>query len=644
MIGRLLGGRYQIEQAVGGGGMSVVYRALDTVLGRRVAVKVLRSQFGDDADFIRRFRREAQAAASLSHPNIVNIFDVGTDGDDHFIVMEYVEGHTLKEWIQQRGPLPVEEVVEIGRQVCAALAHAHDRGIVHRDIKPHNILITDARVVKVTDFGIARAITANTITYAGSVIGSVHYFSPEQARGEMTDIKSDIYSLGVVLYEMVTGHLPFSGDSPISVALKHVREPLVEPRQLIPGIPQSMENVILRAMAKNPLDRYDSVREMAADLDVVLELKDVPKFVPQHGDGQSEETRLYTPVSGAENSADRKAADEAAKPRRRGWSYVKRAALWTLAVLLVMAVLGVGAYYAFTTWMRVPDVTMPNVVGKPYADAVAQLTQSGFSQNNIQRVDMPSNAVPPGAVFKQDPDAGITVKANRSITLWVSIGQETVAMPAVENMPLSQAKQLLKQNGIPDSQIAVNYEYSDQPKDTVIRQYPREEVAVVPGKDQVQLVVSQGPQLVTVPNVVGSTEQDARQQLTAAGLTVGKVQTQPDYKAPSGVVIQQAPYKPGDQVPKGRAVDLWVSSGYPQDAKTAVFPVAVAIPPGHPPVQVKIVVTDAREANQTVVSETTSVSKVYPVQVVLSPDTGADIKWYVDGQQQGEKVIPYNGT
>lgn len=401
-----------------------------------------------------------------------------------------------------------------------------------------------------------------------------------------------------------------------------------------------MENVILRAMAKNPLDRYDSVREMAADLDVVLELKDVPKFVPQHGDGQSEETRLYTPVSGAENSAGRKAADEAAKPRRRGWSYVKQAALWTLAVLLVMAVLGVGAYYAFTTWMRVPDVTMPNVVGKPYADAVAQLTQSGFSQNNIQRVDMPSNAVPPGAVFKQDPDAGITVKTNRSITLWVSIGQETVAMPAVENMPLSQAKQLLKQNGIPDSQIAVNYEYSDQPKDTVIRQYPREEVAVVPGKDQVQLVVSQGPQLVTVPNVVGSTEQDARQQLTAAGLTVGKVQTQPDYKAPSGVVIQQAPYKPGDQVPKGRAVDLWVSSGYPQDAKTAVFPVAVAIPPGHPPVQVKIVVTDAREANQTVVSETTSVSKVYPVQVVLSPDTGADIKWYVDGQQQGEKSDP----
>ncbi|MDI3257168.1 MAG: Stk1 family PASTA domain-containing Ser/Thr kinase [Kyrpidia sp.] len=642
MIGRLLGGRYQIEQAVGGGGMSVVYRALDTVLGRRVAVKVLRSQFGDDADFIRRFRREAQAAASLSHPNIVNIYDVGTDGDDHFIVMEYVEGRTLKEWIQQRGALPVAEVVDIGKQVCAALAHAHERGIVHRDIKPHNILITDSHLVKVTDFGIARAVTANTITYAGTVIGSVHYFSPEQARGEMTDIKSDIYSLGVVLYEMVTGHLPFSGDSPISVALKHVREPLVEPRQINPAVPQSMENVILRAMAKNPLDRYDSVQDMASDLDRVQEFPDVPKFVPKYGDAGSQETRLYTPVSGSAGGAEAKNGEHVAQGGRRGWRMLKRAVLWTAAVVLVVAVVSTAAYYIFTTVMRVPDVAMPDVTGKPFTDAVNQLVQSGFSRDNIQRVDMPSNAVAPGAVFKQDPPAGTTVKSSRPITLWVSIGQETVAMPAVENMTLDQAKRLLAQNGIPGSQVTVTYEYSDQPKDTVIRQYPREEVAVVPGKDPVQLVVSQGPQLVTVPDVVGGTEQDARQQLAGAGLTVGKVQTQPDYKAPSGTVIQQAPYKPGDQVPKGRAVDLWVSSGYPQDAKMAVFPVVVTVPPGHAPVQVKITVTDARGPDQTVVSETTSGSKVYPVQVVVSPSANADIKWYVDGQPQGEKVIPYN--
>lgn len=626
--------------------MSIVYRALDQVLGRYVAVKVLKSQFGDDADFIRRFRREAQAAASLSHPNIVNIYDVGTDGNDHFIVMEYVEGRTLKEWIQERGPLPVEEAIAIAKQVCAALAHAHERGIVHRDVKPHNILITDSHHVKVTDFGIARAVTANTITYAGSVIGSVHYFSPEQARGEMTDIKSDIYSLGVVLYEMVTGHLPFSGDSPISIALKHVREPLVEPRQLNAAIPQSVENVILRAMAKNPLDRYDSVGDMAADLDRALENPDVPKFVPKYGSPPTpQDTGPYTLRASADEGEAGKAEGEKRDRRneKSGWRLLKRVSLWAAAILAVVAVGIAAAYFLFTSVFRVPDVLVPDVKGKPFNEAVNLLVQSGFQRENIQRVDMPNNDVPLGAVFKQDPEAGTTVKANRQITLWVSVGRETVAMPAVENLSLEQAKRLLAQNGIPESEVTVNYEYSDLPKDTVIRQYPREEVALVPGKDKVQLVVSRGPQFVTVPDVVGSTEQDARKKLADAGLVVGKVQTQPDYKVPSGVVIQQAPYKAGDQVPKGRTVDLWVSSGYPQDARVMVYNVTVDLQPGHAPVQVKITVTDARGTDQTVVSETVAASKTYPVQVVLRPGTMGDIKWYIDGQLAGEKVVPYGG-
>lgn len=625
--------------------MSVVYRALDRVLGRHVAVKVLRSQFGGDADFIRRFRREAQAAASLSHPNIVNIYDVGTDGDDHFIVMEYIEGRTLKEWIQREGPLPVERAVEIAKQVCAALAHAHERGIVHRDVKPHNILISASGAVKVTDFGIARAVTANTITYAGSVIGSVHYFSPEQARGEMTDIKSDIYSLGVVLYEMVTGHLPFSGDSPISVALKHVREPLVEPRQLNPAIPQSVENVILRAMAKNPLDRYHTVQEMAADLDRALLFPNVPKFVPRFVESPvGEDTAILTPKGGLPSSSDTpRGGGEPDGGRRKGWILLKRLSLWGAAALLVLVLASATAYFLFTSVFRVPDVRMPDVTRQPYDQAVQVLVQSGFRRENIQRVDMPNNDVPPGAVFRQDPEAGTTVKANRPVTLWVSVGKETVSMPAVENMPLDRAKRLLAQNGIPESALTISYEYSDQPKDTVIRQYPKEEVPLVPGKDKVQLVVSRGPEMVSVPDVVGLTEEQARQKLAEAQLAVGKVQNKPDYKTPAGVVVQQAPYKPGDQAPKGRAVDLWVSSGYPKDARILVYNVRVQLDPGRPPAQVRITVTDARGTDQTAVSETVSGSKTYPVQVVLQPGTLGDIKWYVDGQLRGEKVIPYNG-
>lgn len=272
MEGKRLSGRYEILNRIGGGGMAVVYKAKDMSLHRNVAVKILSESLSNDSEFIRRFSREAQAAASLSHPNIVNVYDVGRDGYTHFIVMELVEGPTLKQYIQEQGPLSVEEAAEIAIQICDGLSNAHENGIVHRDIKPHNILLGSNGRVKVTDFGIARAASSSTITQTGSVMGSVHYFSPEQARGGVVTEKSDIYSLGIVLYEMLTGQIPFDGDSAIAIALQHLQEPVVDPRSINPEIPDNIVKILLRALEKDPEMRYTSVRAMMQDIRYALQM------------------------------------------------------------------------------------------------------------------------------------------------------------------------------------------------------------------------------------------------------------------------------------------------------------------------------------------------------------------------------------
>lgn len=293
MEGKRLSGRYEILNRIGGGGMAVVYKAKDMSLHRNVAVKVLSESLSNDSEFIRRFSREAQAAASLSHPNIVNVYDVGRDGYTHFIVMELVEGPTLKQYIQEQGPLSVEEAAEIAIQICDGLSNAHENGIVHRDIKPHNILLGSNGRVKVTDFGIARAASSSTITQTGSVMGSVHYFSPEQARGGVITEKSDIYSLGVVLYEMLTGQIPFDGDSAIAIALQHLQEPVVDPRSINPEIPDNIVKILLRSLEKDPEMRYTSVRAMMQDIRYALQMGHRNEFTWGNGSGSGARTKDF---------------------------------------------------------------------------------------------------------------------------------------------------------------------------------------------------------------------------------------------------------------------------------------------------------------------------------------------------------------
>ena len=402
MIGKQIGARYELLEHIGGGGMAIVYKAHDVLLNRKVAVKILREQYVNDEDFIRRFRREAQSAASLSHPNVVSIYDVGQEDDVHYIVMEYVAGSNLNEEIRRRAPFQVDEALRIAVQICDALDHAHQNQIIHRDIKPHNILIGRNGRVKVTDFGIARAASSADITQTGSVIGSVHYLSPEHAKGIKQGEKSDIYSLGIVLYQMLTNQLPFSGDSPISVALKHLQEQVESPRLYNPHIPPDVEAIILKTLQKNPEERYNSAKELQQDLEAIMdgdridtivrfvdashspdELDEHPtKVMPAIRDEDDEQTRLMpaigssAKVTSAESSLPDEEENVKLEEDKPGLSPLKKlfikAAIW----LVLIFAFGAGTWYGVQSLKAifvVPEVEVPNVVGYPIDEAVQML-------------------------------------------------------------------------------------------------------------------------------------------------------------------------------------------------------------------------------------------------------------------------------
>ncbi|TCP52458.1 serine/threonine-protein kinase [Tumebacillus sp. BK434] len=632
--------------------MAVVYRALDTLLNRFVSIKVLHAQFSTDEEFVRRFRREAQAAASLSHPNVVNIYDVGMEGDEYYIVMEFVDGLTLKEVIQDRAPLPVQEAIDICKQICSALGHAHENNIVHRDIKPHNILIGKDGRVKVTDFGIARAITSNTITQDGSVLGSVHYFSPEQARGGITDVKSDIYSLGVVLYEMLTGELPFSGETPISVALKHLQDHFVEPRQINPSLPQSVENIILKSLAKDPGVRYQSAREMARDLEKALLYPNVPKFTPPLFDEQStiqmpavglRSAKPATagstqppaePVQSAEGNKPAAVEEEAGgKKKKNFW----RPVIWLFAIFLLLGVGAVTAYTLVTNYMGEKDVTMPDVVGKTYDVAVKELLNAGLDINNINKEEEYSDKEPAGTVIRQDQYGGKTIKANREVTLTVSRGQEKMEMPVVTELSRDKALEKLKQEGVSAENVSFEErEDANAAAGTVLSQNPASGVTI-DKVTRIVLTVAKAIEKASVPQLSGLTVQDATARLTGAGFKVGEVISQYSDKVPSGKVIGTSPsYTPGTELNKGETISLVVSQGTKEEPKKKTYDVQVPVGEGEKK-RVKIVKNDA-QSNAVVVDETIEATKTYHVEVIVKPGEIASIKVYIDGKE--EKTIP----
>lgn len=581
LINRTLDKRYTILERIGGGGMADVYRAHDKLLDRSVAVKVLRSQFTSDEEFVTRFRREAQAAARLSHPNIVNIYDVGCDEDIYYIVMEYISGETLKERIQRAGQLSIESAVRIAVEIAEALEHAHQNGLVHCDIKPHNILTTKAGRIKVTDFGIAKAVTSATMTHTGTIIGSVHYFSPEQAKGAAVGAKSDIYSLGVVMYEMLTGTVPFNGETPISIALKHLQEEPRPLRESNPDVPPLVEAIALKAMAKEPDQRFSDISEMITDLRLAQNyLRDDHTRRLSREDYPTQVLPRITPPAG--EGAVKAQQPVAAKPRSKAW-------IWALTGLLMVAFV-TGAFLAYGKFWSLNEVVVPSVVGKQVDSARNILTDKNL---RVSVVESFHDKIPAGQVISQNPEAGSTVKEQRTINLIVSKGGEITVVPDVRGLNRRDAELQIKNAGLTlgriDEQFAPN-----TVADTVINQNPRPPAQVVKATT-IDIVISKGPEpkKLALPDFRGSPLSTVGSQLESLKLKQGKVTEAVSDKYPAGTIIDQNP-QPSTEVSEGATVDFTVAKGTSGALKRAVVQVTVPEGPQRQPVQIVVTDTNGR--------------------------------------------------
>jgi eukaryotic-like serine/threonine-protein kinase len=507
-------GRYKLIGRVGSGGMADVWLAEDAQLGRRVALKLLHRRFASDAQFVERFRQEASHAAGLQHPNIVQVYDRGSWDGAYYIAMEYVEGPTLKDIVRDRGALDPGLAADVVVQILRAARYAHKHGIVHRDLKPHNVILDEEGRVKVTDFGIARA-GASEMTETGAIMGTAQYLSPEQAQGRPVDARSDLYAIGVILWELLVGRVPFDAESAVTIALKHVSEPPVPPAELVPGIPAALEAVVMRALAKDPADRYQDADEFIADLQAA---RDAPP-----------EATMFAPAGVVEV-----VEEEPYREPRRWW-------LWLIALLAVLG-LAIAAYLLLTP----PKKTVPDVVGQRSATASQILQNRGF-EVNIETVVNPD--VPRDTVATQNPQPHTKAKEGSTVTIIVSAGPGEAPVPPVQGLPRKQAEQAVRDAGF---RVSVRQAYStDVPKDRVISSSPQEGSTTEKGTT-VTLTVSRGARPVSVPDVVGKSSDEARGLIEGAGLKATTKDDTTSTKDP-GTVTAQDPkagtkLKPGDTV------------------------------------------------------------------------------------------------
>jgi eukaryotic-like serine/threonine-protein kinase len=552
LIGTLFDGRYRIVRKLGTGGMANVYLAEDQELGRSVAIKILDDRHAADEQFVERFRREAKNAAALSHPNIVAIYDRGEAEGTYYIAMEYLDGRTLKELLVRFGMPPVKIAIGYTRQVLSALAFAHKYGLVHRDIKPHNVLVDSAGHVKVTDFGIARS-ESSQMTEAGSIIGTAQYLSPEQARGAPVDQRSDIYSVGVLLYELLTGSVPFTGDTPVEIAMKHLSAVPEPPSKKRPEVPRGLDLAVVRALAKDPADRYQSAEEMDAELARI-----------EQGFRVSDETAdAATAVlagSGIDTTAVRKApvvTTGAYRPppgrypppvrRRRRWP-------WLLALLVLIGA-GVGIWIGVSALQHELGknklATVPFVESQVEALAKKHITDAGLKPRVRHE---PSTTTPEGKVIRQSPGGGEKIARGNNVTIFVSQGPPQVSVPNVVGMSQSEAEALLQSKNL---QADVHTVPNDQPEGTVVAQAPSAD-SLVDVDTVVRINVATGPQPVGVPNEIGRSYSDALTELQSLGFAVRRQNVQSN--EPAETVVNQSPSANSAQ-PKGSTVTLKVSEG-----------------------------------------------------------------------------------
>lgn len=547
LIGKVIGNRYEILEEVGNGGMAKVYKAKDHVLNRYVAVKILKDEFTTDSDFIKRFNTEAQSAASLSDANIVSIYDVGHEEDTnlYYIVMELVKGKTLKDIIVKEGALSWKWAVNIAMQIASALAEAHKNGIVHRDIKPHNIIITEDGVAKVADFGIAKAVSNSTITAFGTTIGSVHYFSPEQARGGITDAKSDIYSLGVVTYEMLTGKVPFDADTAVSVALKHMQEDPVEPKEINKEIPQAVNDIVMKAMKKDPLERYQTAEDMIADLSKALKDPDGDFVVIEDASGG------YTKVMKAIKD------DGQASNKKKNGFFAKHPRAKVPAIMLGFVVLFLVVFLITKIVLDggiVSKVALPNFVGQTYDDAQNTAKAEGLT---VQISDsIASSEVEEGKIISQNPaySENTKVKKGTTVSVVVSTGPETTELPDFTGKSIEDVRTEANKIGLVLEEVNENSTKVEEGK--VISQDTKAGTTVKSG-DKLTVHVSSGVAKTTVPTVVGMNEGTAKATLSNAKLKANVTYESHEDKTDGEVISQSVDQ--GEQVAEDTTINLVVN-------------------------------------------------------------------------------------
>ncbi len=587
-IGEILGGRYEILKRIGSGGMADVYMAKDQKLNRNVAVKVLKREYVDDEKFLKKFQIEAQAVASLTHPNIVNIYDVGAENGVNYIVMELAGGITLKEYIKKKGYLSPQETVDVSIQIASAISHAHNHHIIHRDIKPQNILISEDGMIKVTDFGIAKAANTNTVTSTATAMGSVHYISPEQAKGRFCDEKSDIYSLGITMYEMITGKVPFDHENGVTIALMHLQNDIVPPSEIKEGIPDSLEKIILKCVMKKPEERYQTAEELIEDLKLVFQdtSGDYVGFAPAVDDSptimvdqeelqqQLEEDEIE-PEEESEEEGENGYLSEDDDEEEGMNSKIQKLIIILAAVVGAIILIAIISFVVrssglfrsgdkasterITTTESVEEDTesdkyqVPNVVGM----SLSQAKEAIGDNLKIETKSQASSNYRSGLVISQSLESDSEVDKGDTITLIVSSGEEKTTVPNVKGQSQSSATRTLKNAGF---KVSVKTSYSSSVDEgDVISQSPSSGSKLAEGST-VTITVSSGSERVTVPSLSHYTEAEARQQLRNMGLTLGSVNRKYDDSVEKNYVISQS-ISSGTKVAKGTAVGITVSLG-----------------------------------------------------------------------------------